>query len=616
MDRARWLVVTFVVCALGAGAAAQSVPPADGWVVLPLDEYRALRDRGLPPVPPPPRMPVDATLTRIDYDLRVDNDMIAGRALLTIDVLREGWTRVQIPAGLMVREARLDGRPVPLIEGPPPVVLLSRAGRTVLTLDITMPLAAAAGTESIVLPASAAPISRATLVLPRSGVDLSASGGFIADRSESPDESRWTAFARPGQQLTLSWKRKVDDRRADQPLRTRARLTTLVALAEEVSAITASIRIEVLQGLAREIELAMPAGVSINQVNGATVADWEAAPGTLRVRLLEPAGGDVAFVVHAETRTPREGTVSVPLIGMPAAERESGGVAIDVVGPGEIAGRQARGLEPIDPTELGEIVAGRESPSMAAYRLRPVSGSEPRSLTVEVVRYTPQAVLVANIEEARYRALAAEDGGLLVEARFAVRNNQRSFLKVMLPPGATVWSARVANRPIRPGVAEAGAVLLPLEKGRAGDDAPTFVVELMYLQRTSAWTDKAVASIALPAVDLPISRTGLTLHYSPRYRVVAEPGTFRVEADAGASAEAFRVRPSGPAPAMGQAGASGGLQALADRFRNESASRIVAGVLPVNVTFPSFGPSMFLAAELTAEMRAPVVDLALKRTAK
>ena len=37
-----------------------------------------------PPQPAPP--PVDATLTRIDYDLRIENDAVAGRALLTIDV--------------------------------------------------------------------------------------------------------------------------------------------------------------------------------------------------------------------------------------------------------------------------------------------------------------------------------------------------------------------------------------------------------------------------------------------------------------------------------------------------------------------------------------------------
>ena len=208
------------------------------------------------------------------------------------------------------------------------------------------------------------------------------------------------------------------------------------------------------------------------------------------MRLLDPVASDTSFVVQGDVRTPRDGVVPVPLLRVPAAERETGGVAVDVVGAGEVAERATRGLEPTDPSELGEIVAGRESPSMIAFRLRPLSGSEPRSLAVTVVRFIPQAVLIANIEEARYRALASEDGSLLVEARFAVRNNQRSFLKVTMPPGSTVWSAKVGGRPIRPGVAERGAVLLPLEKGRAGEEAPTFVVEMVYLQRIDEWVEK------------------------------------------------------------------------------------------------------------------------------
>ena len=38
------------------------------------------------------------------------------------------------------------------------------------------------------------------------------------------------------------------------------------------------------------------------------------------------------------------------------------------------------------------------------------------------------------------------------------------------------------------------------------------------------------------------------------------------------------------------------------------------GSLPVHVTFPAFGPSIFLASELTAEGSAPSIDLAFKRT--
>ena len=615
------LVTVAIVVWTGVSArslVAQTTAPPEGWVVLPIDEYKALREKALPPAPPVAAPPVDATLTRVDYDLRSDGDSVSGRALLTIDVLREGWTRIQIPAGLMVRDARLDGQPVSLVGGAPPYVLLSRAGRSVLTLDLALPLTTSAGAASIGLPASPSPISRATLALPRSGVDLSVSGGFIANHEEAASESRWTVFGRSNQPLTLSWKRKIDDRRAEQPLRVRARVAEVVSLGEDAGQVAVAVRVEVLQGLARDVTLALPPGLVVNEVNGATVGDWEVTGGSLRVRMLDPIASETSFVVQGDVRAPREGPIVVPIVRVPSAERETGALAIDVVGAGEIAERQARGLEPADPSELGDLVAGRESPSMIAFRLRALTGTEARSLTVRVVRYTPQAVLIANVEEARYRALASEDGRLLVEARYAVRNNQRSFLKVTMPEGSTLWSAEVAGRPIRPAVAETGAVLLPLEKGRAGEEAPTFVVALVYFQggERVAWLDKGRARLDLPALDLPVSRTGVELHYSPRFRVDLQPGSFRAETDPGPFAEALRQsKPPAIADKKDRDDrAAAGLQALVDRFRNETGGRTVVGSLPVHVAFPTFGPSMFLASELTAEARAPSVEVAYRRT--
>src|SRR5947207_4504572 len=464
MCRARVAPIVLVVSmiASAAGVRAQSAAVPEGWVVLPVDEYRALRERAMPPQPAPTPPPLDATLTRIDYDLHVEAEAVAGRATLTIDVLRDGWSKLPIPAGLMVRDAALDGRRVTLVDGTPPHLLLSGGGRSVLALDVVIPVTSSGGSDSIVLPPSAAPISRARVTLPRNGVELSAGGGFIADRAETANESRWTAYGRPNQPLALTWKRRVDDRRAEQPLRVRARVTELVAIGEDSSQVAAAVRVEVLQGLARDVTLTIPPGLVVNQVDGSTVADWDVNNGTLHVALLEPTASEVSFVVQSDARTPREGSIAIPLIRMPAAERETGGIAVDVAGAGEVASRQVRGLEPADPSELGDVVADRDSPSMIGFRHRPIAGADPRSLTVDIVRYTPQAVVIANVEEARYRALVSEDGRLLVEARFAVRNNQRSFLKASLPDGASPWSAEVAARPIRPGFAAQGAVLLPL----------------------------------------------------------------------------------------------------------------------------------------------------------
>ena len=221
-------------------------------------------------------------------------------------------------------------------------MLVSRAGRSTLTLDIVIPVAASSGAESIAIPPSPSPISRVALTLPKSGVDVSAAGGFLASHTEAANESRWTAFSRPNQPMTLTWKRKVDDHRAELPLRLRARVTEIAGLGEDACQIAATVRIDVLQGLAREIFLALPSGLVVNQVDGATVADWDVAGERLRVRLLDAAATEVSFVVSGEARTPRDGAIAVPIVRVPSAERETGGVAVDVAGAGEISASRRR----------------------------------------------------------------------------------------------------------------------------------------------------------------------------------------------------------------------------------------------------------------------------------
>ena len=281
------------------------------------------------------------------------------------------------------------------------------------------------------------------------------------------------------------------------------------------------------------------------------------------------------------------------------------------------------------------------SPSMAAFRFTPLAGGAPRSLTMTVTRYTPKAVLVANVEEARYDALVTDDGKLLVRARYGIRNNQQSFLAVALPADATLWSASLAGRPIRPGVDPNGALLLPLRKGRASEDAPAFAVEILYLQRSAGWTDRGDVRLSLPTLDLPVSRTGVTLYYSPRYAIAAKPGVFRAATDPGPFSAALRPPPpatsgtgigpgSGPGygasagPGMGGGyGAAGGLargddsardmKTLLDRFQQE-AGHARQGVIPIAIAFPSVGPSQFFEAELTAEAQSPSLDLEYRRT--
>jgi hypothetical protein len=624
------LALALLIAAGVSSFAQTSATAADGWVVLPVSEYMTLKRAAEPNEPEPVAPPVEATLSRIDYDLKVDGDLATGEARLTVDVIKNGWVRIAMPDGLMVRDAKLDGRPVNLAmnttdKGPGRAdLLLSKIGRSVLTMQIVAPVTTVAGTDILHLPVSNSAVSHATVELIRQGVDVRITGGLLLEHSEHATGSRWVANGRGGEPLTFAWRRKVDDVRANQPLRLRGSITQLVGLGEDATQVNAEVQVEVVQGLADEVRVKLPEQLTVNQVSGAMVADWDVANHELKVMFIEPVQNTARFTLSGELRLPRSGKFDVPLLRLPNAERETGGVGVEVLGAGEIKERQPNGLEDAEAGELGQIISSRQSPSLIAFRFQPADGKSQRTLSLDVARYTPQAVLTANIEEAEYNTLIAADGKILVQSRFAVRNNQRNFLKLTLPSTAVLWSASVAGRPIRPGKAPDGSFLLPLEKTRSGEESPAFIVEVSYLDRAASWTDRGRARISLVAVDLPISKSHLLLHHPPLFRVTAVPGLtggFRVGTYTPPESSALRSEVS--ASSTEQERAEGEIPAdqaeakqLVAKLRQEKRGKPPARNLPLRVMFPHFGPSVFFVSELTAENQTPAVEFDFQRERK
>jgi len=643
-------IITLLAFGTPGPLLAQDSTHSPGWVVISVPDYRALRVKAYPAEREPEPPPVDATLTRVDYDLRVGTDLASGRATLTVDVLKYGWVRVPIPAGLFVREAKLDGK---LLSLAPPVAgkdptqlsaLLSHPGRSVLTLEIALPISSSAGEERFSIPSTFSGVTKVALEIRRPGVDLSLNGGLFSDSADLPNGGgKWTAYGKGAEPMTFSWRRKTEDHHSTLPLRMRGTLTQFVGLGEDSTSLTANVTLEITQGAAKEARIQLPQNATINQVQGALVADWEMKPGELLITFLEPVEQAASFVITGEATLPHDGSMDIPLLRLTGTERDSGGVAVDVLGAGEIKEEsiKTQGLERTDASDLGEPVTNRQSPALIAFRTRFGDAKTPRSLHIVVARYAQQAVLMANVEEARYRVLLTKDGKSLVESRYAVRNNQRNFVKVTLPPGATLWSVSLAGRPVRPGSAPDGSLLLPLAKTRAGDDTPEFALEIVYLLPGASWNDKGRLKLSLPSLDLPISRTGLQVFYPPLFRLSSEPGSFHAEAYVNPLSPvlvAFIAEPPVdtplPAPSaspaissaastyamtdmdMARSDKSKDAKQLVDKFHATERGVRATGILPVRVDFPAFGPSLYLVSELTSENQPPSAELTYQQDKK
>ena len=113
-------------------------------------------------------------------------------------------------------------------------------------------------------------------------------GGLLLEHSEGANGSRWVANGKGGESLTFAWRRKVDDARANQPLRFHGSITQLVGLGEDATQINAEVQVEVVQGLANEVRVKLPEKLTVNQVSGAMVADWDVAGNELKVLFIDP----------------------------------------------------------------------------------------------------------------------------------------------------------------------------------------------------------------------------------------------------------------------------------------------------------------------------------------
>ena len=383
-----------------------------------------------------------------------------------------------IPAGLMVRDARLDGQPVPLIEGPPAHVMLSRAGRSVLSLEhlVAAQRHRRAPNRSRCRRRPRRAVARHADAAAQAASISTVSGGFVSERSESRVRKPVDG-ARPRQSAA---RLLVETQGRRSPRGTAAALSAPASRRWSASAKkcrrsrrpSASKCCRAWRARSRS---PFRRASSINQVNGATVADWEVQGRLLRVRLLDPVADRV--VVRGAGREPaacrRRGAQSrwsacPPPNARPAAWRSA------CSAPGEIEKHLMRGLEP------ARRLRPRRRSSPAASRRRwwrfacgRSAGADARSLNVSVKRYTPQAVL-----DRQHRGGAlprARRRRRPVPGRSALRRPQQP---AQLPEGrrcrrgATIWSASVAGKPVRPGVAEGDAVLLaaregPRRRGRA-----------------------------------------------------------------------------------------------------------------------------------------------------
>lgn len=236
----------------------------------------------------------------------------------------------------------------------------------------------------------------------------------------------------------------------------------------------------------------------------------------------------------------------IPIIHCLSVEKEKGCLGIQARTNVEVRENQVRGVARIDTTELPYNANVVESSRPVLYAYKFARNDYLVELTVE--KHDDVGVLVAAVDAAYLTVVWAgipgktrpnsdsinthvadattlntppSMGRCMGCLKMRIRNSQRQYIRVTLPPTAEVWSANCAGRTVKPARDRSdNRVMIPLEKDRMPFDVQVDFAWEFYSQDLDVPTGviprskEFMFNFKLPQVDLPVNRLFLAV-YSP-----------------------------------------------------------------------------------------------------
>ena len=520
----RYRVAAFALCAwflaVAVGADDRTTPPVPpaGQVSIPLDEYnqlnelanRAARKTDVPPLP--------YVLTRADLRLTAGSSGVRGKIQLDGEVLNKGLTKVPLATGLTVLDAQREGKPLPLLqEGGTHIAVLPGQSAFNITLQTGLPVMVEAGRASFRLPVPAAGTATLTLVVPGDRTNVKIQPGLITNRTTENGQTTLEAILQPGRPAEVSWAtREVPTSTIPREVRFLSEIKTLLTVAEGELGIATLVDVTVLQGEPEQFEIDLPAGYELTGATGGSIDTAQENGNVLTVKVTNPAQRNHQFLISLE-KPLNDAKAEATFPGFRGAQRETGEVLVEGTGAIELAATEGGGLKRIDLKETNAYLRSLARNSIqAAFRYHRQPNETPR-LGLEWTRFPDSSVLAAVVDRAIVTTLVTTEGKSLTEVKLLVRNRAQPFLKLALPPGASILSAEVAGERVKPVSGADGARVPLLRAGFRPVDA--YSVDFVFLHSGAPFAKQGGAELSLPRMDVPIDLLQWEVFLPEQYKV-------------------------------------------------------------------------------------------------
>ena len=521
------LAVVLAVCvSLPAATVLAQERGAAGTVTLSRTDYDRLLDLASRQPRPPDSAPLPAALTRADIRARVDAGAVRATMTVNGEVFQTGSVKVPLISNATLLDARSTDRPLPLVaEGNAHVAVVTGPASFSATLEWGTSITASPGRGSFVLPVPPAGSVTATFDVPGEQSDLRVTPGLVLRRTSAGGRTTVEATLDPGSSTQVWWSsRDTGPVAPPRDARLLSDVKTLVTIGDADLRLLSLVDVTVVQGEPTEFEVRIPAGYELAGVTGSSLDRSEQQGQRLILVVSAPSRRRHQFLINLE-RPSAGGSFKLETAfpTVPAAQRETGEVAVEGLGTLEISAVDPPGLRRMDVREVDQALTSVARQSLlSAYRYQRSATGVP-ALALDVTRFPDAAVLAAIAERAVATTLVTSEGRALTEVSLWLRNRAQPFMKVSLPPGASMLSVDVAGSPAKPAEGADG-MRVPLLRPGFRPDGP-YSVSFVYLHAGRAFAKKGEMLMALPRMDVPVSVVEWELFLPEQYRADRFAGT-------------------------------------------------------------------------------------------
>ncbi len=300
----------------------------------------------------------------------------------------------------------------------------------------------------------------------------------------------------------------------------------LITIGDGLLGGSATIRYAIINQGVQEFQVQVPPLWKNVEFTGPNIRRKELQGDTWIIGLQEKAWGGYTLVVTYDYQfDPHRATLPIGGIHPVKVERETGSVALTSAANLRLTaqpnGDSIRRVDEADLPSTDRALITR--PVLMAYKYQgPTYG-----LGVEVTRYDELPVLDAAADRTQLTTVLTEEGQMLSQASFMVKNNDRQFQTFTMPEGADFWGCYVDGQPVKP-EKSATSLLVPLPRHANRDEA--FSVDIVYAQKIPPLKSLLPHSITLaaPLTDMQTTYAEWELYAPPSQHLTRFAGNMIV----------------------------------------------------------------------------------------